>query len=70
MQETWDPSLGQEYPLEKRTVTHFNILAWKIPWIEKSGGLQLQGVKREWATNTLLSIANLKCCADFCYTVK
>ena len=51
-------------------VTDFNILAWKISWIEKSGGLQLQGVERDWAANTLLSIANLKCCADFCYTVK
>ena len=69
VQETWARSLGQEYHLEKGMATHFNILAWKIPWIEKSGGLQLQGVERDWATNSLLSIADLKC-ADFCYTVK
>ena len=32
MQETWVPSLGWEYPLEKGKATHSNILAWKIPW--------------------------------------
>ena len=26
--------------LEKRMATHFSILAWKIPWTEKPGGLQ------------------------------
>ena len=40
-------------------VTDFNILAWKISWIEKSGGLQLRGVERDWATNTLLSILSI-----------
>ena len=25
-------SLGWEDPLEKRTATHVNILAWRIPW--------------------------------------
>ena len=32
MQETWVQSLGWEDPLEKGTVTHSSILAWKIPW--------------------------------------
>ena len=32
MQETWIPSLGWEDPLEKGMVTHFSILAWRIPW--------------------------------------
>ena len=31
--------LGQEYPLEKRMATHSSILAWRIPWTEKPGGL-------------------------------
>ena len=31
-QETWVPSLGQENPLNKGKATHFNILAWRIPW--------------------------------------
>ena len=30
--ETWVRSLGWEDPLEKRTATHFSILAWRIPW--------------------------------------
>ena len=32
MRETWIQSLGWEDPLEKGTVTHSSILAWKIPW--------------------------------------
>ena len=32
MQETWDRSLVWEDPLEKGTVTHSSILAWRIPW--------------------------------------
>ena len=40
MQGTWVQSLGQEDPLEKRMATHPTILAWRIPWIEKSIGLQ------------------------------
>ena len=39
MQETWIPSLGQEDPLEEGMAIHSSILAWKIPWTEKPGGL-------------------------------
>ena len=39
MRETWVQSLGQEDPLEKEMATHSSILAWKIPWMEKPGGL-------------------------------
>ena len=39
MWETWVRSLGQEDPLEKEMATHSGILAWKIPWMEKPGGL-------------------------------
>ena len=38
-QETWVQSLGQEAPLEKEMATHSSILAWRIPWTEKPGGL-------------------------------
>ena len=31
---------GSEDPLEKEMVTHSNILAWRIPWTEKTGRLQ------------------------------
>ena len=36
-------SLGQEDPLEKGMVTHSSILAWRIPWIEEPGELQMMG---------------------------
>ena len=52
MQETQVLSLGQEDPLEKGMATYSNILAWKIPWTEKSGGLQsirLQRAEYNWA---------------------
>ena len=40
MQETCDPSLGGEGPLEKEMATNSSILAWEIPWTEEPGGLQ------------------------------
>ena len=40
IQETWVQFLGQKDPLEKEMATHSSILAWKIPWMEESGGLQ------------------------------
>ena len=40
MQKTQVQSLGREDPLEKGMGTHFRILAWRIPWTEKPGGLQ------------------------------
>ena len=43
MQETQVRSLGQEDPLEKGMGTHSSILAWRIPWTEKPGGLQSRG---------------------------
>ena len=46
MQETWVQSLGQEDPLEKEMVHHSSILAWRIPWTEEPGGLQLRGAQR------------------------
>ena len=46
MQENQVQSLGWEDPLEKGMATHFNILAWKIPWTEEPGGLQSMGSKR------------------------
>ena len=39
MQEMQVQSLGQEDPLEKGMATHSIIIAWRIPWTEKSGGL-------------------------------
>ena len=35
-QETRVRSLGQEDPLENGVATHSSILAWRIPWTERS----------------------------------
>ena len=32
IQETWVQFLGREDPLEKETVAHPSVLAWRIPW--------------------------------------
>ena len=45
-QEKWVQSLGQEDPLEDGMATHSSILAWRIPWTEKPGGLQSTGLQR------------------------
>ena len=37
--------LKTEY-VEKEMATHSSILAWKIPWMEESGGLQSMGSQR------------------------
>ena len=46
MRETRVVSLGWGDPLEKEMATHSSILAWKIPWMEKPGGLQSPGSQR------------------------
>ena len=46
MQETRIQSLGWEDPPEEGMVTHFSILAWRIPWTEEPGGLQSMGLER------------------------
>ena len=38
-----DSILEWENPLEKEMATYSSILAWKIPWTEKPGGLQSMG---------------------------
>ena len=46
MQETRVQSLGQEDLLEKEMTIHSSILAWRIPWTQKPGGLQFLGLQR------------------------
>ena len=36
----------QEDPLKQGMATHSSILAWRIPWTEKPGGLQSMGSRR------------------------
>ena len=54
MQEIQVWSLGWEDPLEKEVATHPSTLAWRIPWMEKHGGLQSMGsqrVRHDWLTS-------------------
>ena len=43
-QEMQFRSLGLDDPLEEEMVPHSSILAWRIPWTEKPGGLQSIGL--------------------------
>ena len=46
MWETQVRFLSWEDPLELRMATHSSILAWRIPWTEKPGGLQSMKLQR------------------------
>ena len=49
--------LGFFMILEKAMAPHSSTLAWKIPWMEKPGGLQSmgsRGVRHDWATSLSL----------------
>ena len=50
VQEAQVRSLGWEDPLGEGMATHSSILAWRIPWMEKPGGLQSVG----WQSRTQL----------------
>ena len=63
MGDTGVRSLGWEDPLEKGMATHSSILAWRIPWRERPGGLPSMGsqrVRHEGATNTFTFSSCLK----------
>ena len=47
------------FSLEKEMATHCNIIAWRIPWTEKPGGLQSMGswrVGHDWAQHTYIIV--------------
>ena len=50
MQEILVQSLHREDPLEKGMANHFSILAWRILWTEKFGGLQSMDLQRAGRT--------------------
>ena len=53
MQKTRVRSLGWVEPLEEEMAPHSSTFAWKIPWAQESGGLQLMGpqrVRHNWET--------------------
>ena len=52
VQETQVRSLSREDPLEKGMATHSSILAWEIPWTERSlVGYSLWGCKESDTTS-------------------
>ena len=65
---TWETqvwSLGGEDPLEKEMAIHSSILAWRIPWTEKPGGLQSLGsqrIRHDYGTNTFTFWPNQSHC--------
>ena len=40
----WVQFLGWEDSLEEEMATYSSILAWRIPWTEEPGGLELQSL--------------------------
>ena len=44
---------GLEGPLEEEMATHSSILAWRIPWTKKPGGLQSIGLQESDMTEQL-----------------
>ena len=46
MQEIQVQSLDWEDHLERQMATHSSILAWRIPWTKKRGGLQSRGSQK------------------------
>ena len=59
MRETWVQFLGQEDPLEKGMATHTSIFARRIPWREKSDGLESIGSQELDMTEQLIHIVKL-----------
>ena len=55
MQETRVRSLGREDPLEKGMASHSSILAWRISWSEKPGGLQHVGAIKSDMTEHIVN---------------
>ena len=53
MQEHWVQFLGGKEPLEREMATYSSILAWRIPWTEKPGGLQSTGLQESNTTERL-----------------
>ena len=57
-QETRVLSVGLENPLEEEMATHSSTLAWKIPWTEEPGGLQVPGLQGLDTTEHLSTIVS------------
>ena len=58
----WVWSLSWQDPLEKVMATHCSILAWRIPWMEEPGGLQLIQLHRVRYNWSNLACTHYKIC--------
>ena len=67
MEELGVRSLGREDPLEAGMATQSSILAWRIPWTEKPGGLQSMGHKELYTTELLSTRLNYHLLTINCY---
>ena len=79
MQEMWAWCLGWEDPLEEGIATHSSVLAWRIPWTEEAGELQVTESRyywNDWAHTYVSGLRYMRaiffpsysrdCCQDFC----
>ena len=60
---TWEAqvrSLGQEDPLEQKTVTHSSILGWRISWTEDPGDYSSWGLKVGHDSATIKEVVKKK----------
>ena len=64
----WVQSLGWEDPPERGMATHSSILAWRIPWTEKPGGLQSMGSQSQTRLMQLHNFVFLKIHNDSPYS--
>ena len=62
-QETRVQHLDQEDPLEWEMAIHSSILAWKIPWTEKTVHVVLPRVGQDWYKSlySLQAMLQLEC---------
>ena len=65
IQETRVWSLGQEDPLETGMATHCSILAWRIPWTEKPGGLHSRRLEswtwlKRWRDSACMQFSSIR----------
>ena len=60
--QTQVQSLDRKDPLEKGMATHFDILAWRIPWTEEPGELQSTGLQKSDMTEQLNKNITSCCC--------
>ena len=51
--------LGWADPLEKELATHTRILAWRIPWIEKTGKVHGIAKSQKWLGDSQTHIDKL-----------